>query len=266
LNTRPLAAGKSIKHHLFQKENIIVMKSILQKKIIFRGKIETVSGLHIGGTEAGMEIGGVNSYIVRNPSDNKPYIPGSSIKGKLRSMIELVQGQIGNEKMGQVVNGPCMDPNSNGAKLFGNMTKGDELGQRPSRIIVRDCMLQNEHNFKHADLFFAQAKTEVVLDRLTAKAMPRTIERVPQGAIFGLSIVLNIFEGENEKELVNLVLQGLRLLQDDYLGGNGSRGYGEIKINLEAVVARDPNYYLTGTGEKNLEETYPIPVTLKAKP
>jgi CRISPR-associated protein Csm3 len=243
------------------------MKSILIKKIIFRGKIETLSGLHIGGTEAGMEIGGVNSYIVRNPSDNKPYIPGSSIKGKLRSMIELVQGQIGNEKMGQVVNGPCMDPSSNGAKLFGNMTKGDELGQRPSRIIVRDCMLLSEkEDFKNADLFFAQAKTEVVLDRLTAKAMPRTIERVPQGAIFGLSIVLNIFEGENEKELVDLVLQGLRLLQDDYLGGNGSRGYGEIKVNLEAVVARDANYYLTGTDEKDLQATYPIPVTLKAKP
>lgn len=168
--------------------------------------------------------------------------------------------------MGQVNNGPCMDPSSNGARLFGNMTKGDEAGQRPSRIIVRDCMLQNEHNFKNADLYFAQAKTEVVLDRLTAKAMPRTIERVPQGATFGLSIVLNIFEGESEKELVNLVYQGLRLLQDDYLGGNGSRGYGEIKVNLETVVARDAAYYLGTKPEENLQTTHPIPATLSPKP
>ncbi len=242
------------------------MKAILKKKIIFRGKIETVSGLHIGGTEAGMEIGGVSSFIVRNPSDNMPYIPGSSIKGKMRSLIELVQGRIGNKPMGLVKNGPCMEPESHGAKLFGNVTNGEEGGQRPSRIIVRDCMWQGPTAFKNTDLFFAQAKTEVVLDRLTAKAMPRTIERVPQGAIFGLSIVLNIFEGENEKELVDLVLQGLRLLQDDYLGGNGSRGYGEIKVNLETIVARDANYYLTGTDEEDLQKTYPIPVTLKAKP
>jgi CRISPR-associated protein Csm3 len=243
------------------------MNAKLNKKIIFRGKIVTVSGLHIGGTEAGMEIGGVNSYVVRNPSDNKPYIPGSSIKGKMRSMLELVQGQIGNEKMGQVNNGPCMVPSSNGAKLFGNMTKGDEPGQRPSRIIVRDCMLlSKKEDFKNADLYFAQAKTEVVLDRLTAKAMPRTIERVPQGAIFDLSLVLNIFEDDIEAELVGLVFQGLRLLQDDYLGGNGSRGYGEVKINLEAVVARDAAYYLSGKSEEDIQATYPIPATLKAKP
>lgn len=74
------------------------MNAILKKKIIFRGKIETLSGLHIGGTEAGMEIGGVNSYIVRNPSDNKPYIPGSSIKGKMRSMLDSSKAKLAMRK------------------------------------------------------------------------------------------------------------------------------------------------------------------------
>lgn len=240
--------------------------SKLIKKILFKGKIETLSGLHIGGTEAGMDIGGISKYIVRNPLDDKPYIPGSSIKGKMRSLIEISEGKIGTIPMGNLVkNGPCMELGSNGGKLFGTITKGGEVGQRPSRIIVRDCMWEGPERFKNTDLFLAQAKTEVVLDRLTAKAMPRTIERVPQGATFGLSMVLNIFEGDSESELVKLVYQGLRLLQDDYLGGNGSRGYGEVKIVIDSVMGRDANYYLGGSDQVALhEKTYPIPDSLTA--
>lgn len=242
--------------------------SKLIKKIIFQGQIETLSGLHIGGTESGMDIGGISKYIVRNPLDNKPYIPGSSIKGKMRSLIEIAEGKIGTTPMGSLVkNGPSMSASSNGGKLFGIITKGDEPGQRPSRIIVRDCMWQGPNSFKSADLFLAQSKTEVVLDRLTAKAMPRTIERVPQGATFGLCLVLNIFEGDTESELVNLVFQGLRLLQDDYLGGNGSRGYGEVKVTINSVVGRDASYYL-GSGEQvplHDEENF-IPTSLRARP
>ena len=86
--------------------------------------------------------------------------------------------------------------------------------------------------FSNTDLPFTESKTEVNIDRITAKANPRTFERVPAGALFKLEMVLNIFEGENEDDLKNTLKQGITLLHDDYLGGNGSRGYGQVEIKI----------------------------------
>ncbi|MFN8394024.1 MAG: hypothetical protein U0176_05050 [Bacteroidia bacterium] len=84
----------------------------------------------------------------------------------MRSLLELAEGRIGKEKMGQKINnGPCMEPDSNGGKLFGTISDDDKVPQRASRILVRDGMLLTVEDFKHSDLYFAQAKTEVVLDR-----------------------------------------------------------------------------------------------------
>jgi CRISPR-associated protein Csm3 len=198
----------------------------LVKKILYTGTIELKTGLHIGGTNAALNIGGPDKFVVRNPISNIPYIPGSSLKGKMRALVEIANGCVGVDR-GKV--GPSKDPNSVSGKLFGVATDSDN--NRPSRLIVRDAELDVDAcDFSNTDLPYTESKTEVTIDRVTAKAMPRTFERVPAGAKFKLNMVLNVFEGEDEKELKKTLKQAIELLQDDYLGGHGSRGYGQIEF------------------------------------
>lgn len=196
----------------------------LVKKIIYTGTIELLTGLHIGGTNAALNIGGPDKFVVRNPLNNIPYIPGSSLKGKMRSLVEIYNGETNNGK-------PTNNPNSKAGALFG--ISGDNENSKPSRLIVRDAELITdapECDFSKTDLPYTESKTEVSIDRVTAKANPRTFERVPAGAKFRLNMVLNIFEDEDETMLTDTLKQAIALLEDDYLGGHGSRGYGQVKI------------------------------------
>ena len=204
----------------------------LKKKIIYTGTITLVTGLHIGGTNAALNIGGPDKFVVRNPINNIPYIPGSSLKGKMRALVEIAKGCISNKGKASE------DPNSISGKLFGVATGKDD--NRPSRLIVRDADLDvsNKEMFANTDLLYTESKTEAVIDRVTAKATPRTFERVPAGAQFKLNMVLNIFEGEDEEELVRTLNFAIELLQDDYLGGHGSRGYGQVKIKLNEPLEK----------------------------
>ncbi len=225
----------------------------LVKKIIIKGEIKALSGLRVGGSTSVLSIGGVDSPVIRNPLTNKPYIPGSSIKGKMRSLIEIRDGTIGNKSSGNVKNGPSENPNTNASKLFG-CSSGDN-NQRPSRIIVYDADLLNEDkDFVNTDLPYTESKTEVVIDRITSAASPRTFERIPAEARFCLHIVLNIFDIDDEKQLVNDTFAGLLLIQNDYLGGCGSRGYGKVKIFIQEVKERTADFYKFQEGEKD----YPI--------
>lgn len=196
----------------------------LKKKIIYTGTIVLKTGLHIGGTNTALNIGGPDKFVVRNPITQLPYIPGSSLKGKMRSLIELAYGETNNGSV-------TKDPNTKAGKLFG-VASEIENGH-PSRIIVRDGELKNPEELSNTDLLYTESKTEVTINRITAKANPRTFERVPAGAKFNLEMVLNIFDGDNEDELRNTIKDAIRLLEDDYLGGNGSRGYGQVKIILD---------------------------------
>jgi CRISPR-associated protein Csm3 len=208
----------------------------LEKKIVYAGYITLKTGLHIGGTNAALNIGGPDKFVVRNPINNIPYIPGSSLKGKMRSLVEIANGETNDGK-------PSNDLNSRAGKLFG--ISGDSDNSHASRLIVRDADLDIESaDFSNTDLPYTESKTEVTIDRVTAKANPRTFERVPAGAKFKLNMVLNIFEGENEKELKATLKQAINLLHDDYLGGHGSRGYGQVKIELDKEDGEDRNYNL----------------------
>ena len=204
------------------------MATKLIKKILYTGTIELKTGLHIGGTNAALNIGGPDKFVVRNPLNNIPYIPGSSLKGKMRALVEIANGCVDVDvDRGKV--GPSKDPNSVSGKLFGVATGSDN--NRPSRLIVRDAELDVDAcDFSNTDLPYTESKTEVAIDRVTAKANPRTFERVPAGAKFKLNMVLNVFEGEDEKGLKKTLKQAIELLEDDYLGGHGSRGYGQIKF------------------------------------
>jgi len=200
--------------------NIIPEEMQLLKKIIYTGAITLKTGLHIGGTNAALNIGGPDKFVVRNPLNNIPYIPGSSLKGKMRSLVEIYNGETRN-------GGPSANPNSKSGALFG--VSGDSNNAHPSRLIVRDCELDTTScDFSNTDLLYTESKTEVAIDRITAKSNPRTFERVPAGAKFKLNMVLNIFDGEDEAALKATLSQAMKLLEDDYLGGQGSRGYGQI--------------------------------------
>lgn len=200
------------------------MSSIkLKKKIIYTGTIVLKTGLHIGGTNTALNIGGPDKFVVRNPINQLPYIPGSSLKGKMRSLIELACGNTNNGDA-------TKDPKTKAGKLFG--VPSDIENGHPSRIIVRDGELINSEEFANTDLLYTESKTEVTINRITAKPNPRTFERVPAGAKFNLEMVLNVFDGDDEDELKNTIKKAIELLEDDYLGGNGSRGYGQVKIKL----------------------------------
>lgn len=202
----------------------------LVKKIVYTGTIILKTGLHIGGTNAALNIGGPDKFVVRNPINNIPYIPGSSLKGKMRALVEIANGICHIGRSGEVKANE--DPDSVSGRLFG---VGAGTGNsKPSRLIVRDAELDTSHPemFSNTDLPYTESKTEVSIDRVTAKANPRTFERVPAGARFNLNMVLNIFEGEDEQGLKDTLKQAIELLENDYLGGNGSRGYGQVKIDI----------------------------------
>lgn len=245
----------------------------LKKKIFFTGRIKTLTGLHIGGSNNEISIGGVDNVVIRNPLDDKPYIPGSSLKGKMRSLIEQSYGHFG-KGIGRSDYGPTEDPSEQIVMLFGN-AKGETGKQKqnvPSRLIVRDGRLLSEGYDRNSELPYTELKTEVTIDRITATATPRQVERVPAGVEFELQLVLNIWEDGTEKEatelkdkdspitlpqdlteetLVQMVFSALRLVQDDFLGGKGSRGSGQVRIGIEQLQERSRDFYLNFSADKS---------------
>lgn len=230
----------------------------LIKKIIVKGRIAAVNGLHIGGSNMNLQIGGVDTEIVKTAIEGEPYIPGSSLKGKIRSLLEMSLGEIGPSQGRMIQNGPSK--NGKVARLFGqtedrqSKKEAQNMPNVPSRLIFRDCFIVNPEIFEEArnlDLQYTEVKTEIVLDRITASATPRQIERVPARVQFGFEVVLNVFQGNKEfeelpeEEAVKMLFAGMQLLQEDYLGGSGSRGSGQIRFHIESVLERDvKTYYL----------------------
>lgn len=231
----------------------------LLKKIELTGVLTLETGLHIGGTNSNMSIGGIDKAVIRNPLTNQPYIPGSSLKGKMRSLLEISNGNIGGHSGGVVHNGPSSatgdNKNPKSADLFGNSvdtvnTQGAKIPQKPSRVIVRDlALLDAEELLAKTEIPYTEGKTEVVIDRITSAAMPRQNERVPAGAKFRLNLVLNVWEqDQNEEALLRLLFTALQLLSDDYLGGHGSRGYGQVSIRVDDIVEKTSADYYNGSG------------------
>lgn len=210
----------------------------LVKKILLSGGIRAVTGLHIGGSNLGMSIGGADATVIRNPITNEPYIPGSSLKGKMRALLE--RAHVGeeyaerfSEGFGEAKRFVFTDIRHPIVQLFGttpeNIRKSKQPDQPVGRLIVRDCPLTRKsarllEESKHTDMPFTEVKTEVAIDRITSAAVPRQLERVPAGATFRMGLVVNVYEGDDEARLLGLIYEGLTLVQDDYLGGKGTRG------------------------------------------
>ena len=211
----------------------------LQQKVIINGDIVLKTGTHIGGTNSQMGIGGADKLVIRNPLNRMPIIPGSSLKGKMRGLLELLLGKYDQEKLGEVGNDPEI------TKLFGSSAKDNS---HPSRLIVRDAVLKpekiKEGDWDNTDMYYAEAKTEVSINRLTSRANPRTFERVPAGAVFEFEMVVNVVSTDKQvdevrEDLLNLLARGMELLQDDYIGGQGSRGYGQIEFENLTFKVKD---------------------------
>ena len=213
------------------------MKQLI-KKIKIQTSITLVTGLHIGGSSDNVEIGGIDNPVIKLATrGNEPYIPGSSLKGKMRCLLEQAAGA---SKVG-------MDKKVN--NLFG-ITESRTLNtdNKPSKLIVRDAILSKESKeallaYDNLDMPYTENKWENVIDRTKGVAEhPRQSERVPAGAVFNAEFVLNIWDDDKEDDLLALFEKGIRLLENDYLGGCGSRGYGQIKFaELEKKELSDAN-------------------------
>lgn len=219
-------------------------------RIIIEMKIEALTGLHIGGSGGSLEIGGMDNPVIRNAITEQPYIPGSSLRGKMRSQLEKLLGCAQNQRVGQATIHVCKRDTYQDCvvcQIFG--MPGEDWVDAPTRLIVRDIALTTESEAllmkAHTDAAYTEVKTEVAIDRITSKAAPRNIERVPAGAEFGpAEMVFSIFK---ESDLGNFkyVLDALQLVEDDYLGGSGSRGSGKVIFKSLDLQFRNSSDYST---------------------
>lgn len=207
------------------------MKQLETKKIT--GKIIVKTGLHIGAGNDKVEIGGMDNPIIRNPLTQEPYIPGSSIKGKMRSLLEWKLGKVA-ENNGKPCQ--CGKADCEICRVFGSANQGEkgDNTKGPTRIIVRDAVLTKEWAEKFREgKSIVEEKSENSLNRITAVANPRPIERVVPGVEFDFEIAYRIIDtgdgGAKDREYLDSVVKdGLKLLRGDFLGGGGSRGNGQI--------------------------------------
>lgn len=216
---------------------------VFEKNITIRGKIECKTGILIGGTEEGIEIGGVDKTFVRDPFTKRPLIPGSSLKGKMRSLIELREKKYSQDGSPHGHGSKCDDENCDICTVFGSTS--DTL-RGPTRLIVRDSLMDD-------DLIIGEHKTENVINRLTGKAdYPRTFERVPAGSTFSFEMVFGVYNAKDRQRL-RLVFEAMSMLEDSYLGSSGSRGYGKIEFKNIKISSKSKEDYLKGIEGKEVE-------------
>jgi len=238
-------------HKVVKKEN---NKEIKQKpiegKVILCGEIKCKTGLYIGASETGLSIGGIDNTVIRDPLTKEPYIPGSSLKGKLRSLLERAMN-LEFEKHGgnNIYRHECGNVKCPVCRLFGssasNVNKGSNI---PSRIQVRDAFLCEESKSELYELDeglpYTEWKAENSLDRITCAANPRFIERVPAGAAFEFELTYTIENKDDLEEDMRNLQAVIKLLEDDALGGGGSRGNGKVDVKIKNIIVRRIGYYL----------------------
>lgn len=219
----------------------------LTKILTIKAQLVCVSGLHIGAGDTEMHIGGIDNTVIRNPLTNVPYIPGSSLKGKIRSLLEWRSGAVREKPLSwkDYENGERKDVLAI-LQLFG-AGAGDQLTSEeayvlgPSRLSFWDCELNEawRKGIDDANLLTTEAKSENSINRISGKAEnPRYTERVIAGARFDFRLSMKVLEGE-EDGLLRMLLSGLRLLEADSLGGSGSRGYGKVKFENLTIDGED---------------------------
>jgi CRISPR-associated protein Csm3 len=240
-------------------------------KLILEGDLECQTGLHIGAGKGSLEIGGADNPVVKD-AFGLPYIPGSSLRGKLRALLEQSSGMAVpselvylSKRKGQEVRIHQSDrPDDEICLLFGrnpgrmDRVSGEALessAATPARLTVYDAPLIPEsitpQMRENLDDELTEVKSENAIDRITSQANPRTLERVPAGARFHFRMIMDVLCNE-DRELVPRLVEALRLLEDDSLGGGGSRGNGRVHLSGLNMAWRGRGFYATGAAEQQL--------------
>jgi len=240
-------------------------------KLILSGELHCETGLHIGAGKGSLEIGGADNPVVKD-AFGLPYIPGSSLRGRIRSLLENALGLTTpaelvylSKRKGQEVRIHQSDrPDDEICLLFGrnpgrmDRVAGEALDTRaatPARLAIYDAPLDSAsitpQMRENLDDEITEVKSENAIDRITSQANPRTLERVPAGARFHVRMVLDVL-CEEDKALAARLIEGLRLLEDDALGGGGSRGSGRVRFANLKLVWRNRTFYSTGGAETEL--------------
>jgi CRISPR-associated protein Csm3 len=240
-------------------------------KLVLEGEIQCQTGLHIGAGKGSLEIGGADNPVVKD-AFGIPYIPGSSLRGRIRSLLEQTMGLALpselvylSKRKGQEVRIHQSDrPDDDVCVLFGrNPGRVEKVGGEaleaatatPARLTVYDAPLVvasiTPQMRENLDDELTEVKSENAVDRITSQANPRTLERVPAGARFRFRMVLDVL-CEEDKPLLARVVEALRLLEDDSLGGGGSRGNGRIAFADLKLTWRGKDYYAKGASETEL--------------
>jgi CRISPR-associated RAMP protein, csm3 family len=206
----------------------------MYSKIKITGIINIETGMHIGASDGFSVIGAVDSPVAKDAVSRIPYIPGSSLKGKIRSLVAKAYSDSG-------IAPKFNDQDDKVTRLFG-AGAGNNNHPKPSRLIFSDMIMENIEELKKNGVEDGtEVKEENTINPITAEANPRQIERVVRGAKFPLTIIYNA-EKEHEEEMledIETLALGLKLLSYDYIGGHGSRGYGRVtidNINADCVV------------------------------
>jgi CRISPR-associated protein Csm3 len=240
-------------------------------KMILSGELHCETGLHIGAGKGSLEIGGADNPVVKD-AFGLPYIPGSSLRGKVRSLLEDAMGLTSpaelvylSKRRGQEVRIHQSDrPDDEICLLFGRnpgrveRVEGEPMETRaasPARLTIYDAPLDPDsitaQMRENLDDEITEVKSENAIDRITSQANPRTLERVPAGARFRVRLILDVL-CEEDKVLAARLIEGLRLLEDDALGGGGSRGSGRVRFANLKVVWRNRAFYSSGGAETEL--------------
>ncbi|MGI2903296.1 type III-A CRISPR-associated RAMP protein Csm3 [Tolypothrix sp. VBCCA 56010] len=288
-------------------------------KFTIKSNLEVKTGLHIGGGNENLDIGGLDKPVIRDPLTKYPYLPGSSIKGKLRSILERLLNKPLNRTGGSGTYRYESDDLEDGiteidgliipyegartckvSRIFGStggskfwmpvdIARNQDFWEEnksnrtrtlqskeyiqinrgrncPARLIVRDCHLQREsaEQLKKVDtgLYMTEWKFENGIDRVTAAANPRQLERVPAGSVFEFELIYTVEDANQVFEDLQNIAIALAILEDDALGGHGSRGYGKVLFQNFQFSYRNFAQYqqITNTppGQSGLQEIAPI--------
>lgn len=187
----------------------------MYSKILIQFDLEVVTGMHIGGSNAFSAIGAVDSPVIRDALTGRPIVPGSSLKGKLRTLLARSFATDIQQMPDFKDDHPIV------RRMFGSTSAR-------SRLQFADAFVSNVEQMKAVGL--TEVKSENVIKRLTSEAMPRQIERVNPGTIFAETIVYDVCDEEEMQEDLKLLAKSMKLLQMDYLGGHGSRGSGRVSL------------------------------------
>ncbi len=209
-------------------------------KIFITGKIKLETGLHIGGSKTALDIGGIDLNVIKT-SEGVPFIPGSSLKGKMRTLLAIENNSYDVKDDPEFIK-----------EIFGEAPSQNSEG-KITRLLVRDAFMDDdirkkienrEGEFSELEMEYTETKWENTIDRKSGTAQhPRQLERVPAGAIFNFEFVYNEFDDNKTNSHLQQIIKAMRLLEDDYIGGSGSRGYGKIKFQDVKFFKKDIKNY-----------------------